>query len=121
MDMNSKLNFLFVILTGLILSSCVDDVDKFPPREVTLIYNWEEANIAGLDSGTMQVSHQSGLALLYLSNTDESTVIPGIIGNLVVQENPKSKDPKYAVPNTISVIPIGQDSAEVIFTAPKDF
>ncbi|MBD0404017.1 hypothetical protein [Flammeovirga sp. EKP202] len=117
--MNFKLTFLFALLTGIVLSSCVDDVDKIPPREVTLIYNWEEANIAGLDSGTIQISHQAGLMRIFLGNEDKSDVVPGVIGNLIVQENPKVTDEKYAIPEELYIIPIGQDSAEIIFTAPK--
>lgn len=115
--MKTKLSLFVIVSFSFFLSSCVEDVDSVPPRNVTLLYNWEAANIAGLDSGFIRISHQAGAAEFVLKPIKSESIITGVIGNLIVHETPDIQEEGTAVVDQTYIIPIGQDSAEIIFIA----
>lgn len=116
--MKLKITSAILGILTLLLTSCVDDVNSIPPRNVTLIYNWEASNIAGLDSGFIRITHQAGAAELVLKSTQEKNIIKGVIGNLVVHETPDIQEEGTAVVDKNYIIPIEKDTVEITFIIP---
>ncbi|WP_281614350.1 hypothetical protein [Flammeovirga sp. SubArs3] len=120
--MKSTVKFLFLFFITSILVSCVDDVNSTPPRTVRVNFDWSAANLAGLDSAVLRVSHQSAAAELIVKPGQEGINFNEVIGNLVIHETPDPEiinTPSIGVVDQTYIVPIEEDSVTVLFITPE--